>query len=118
MNKRTPDAEPFMPIITQRAERDGCDCPPWVLRCAHVGDQVIRVIQTDLFPFSSWDEHLVPSCRYSIIGPAALRMCSCGNHDVLNWTQKRDPFETNDLAEAEAEFTRREAQLLESVPCP
>ena len=21
--------------------RDGCDCPPWVIRCAHLGDDVI-----------------------------------------------------------------------------
>lgn len=31
-----------IPVVTisepLRAERDGCDCPPWVVRCAHLTD--------------------------------------------------------------------------------
>lgn len=32
---------PTQTLTVARAERDGCDCPPWFVRCAHVDNEVL-----------------------------------------------------------------------------
>ena len=36
--------------IARIAERDGCDCPPWILRCAHWGGRILILIDNEAVP--------------------------------------------------------------------
>ena len=80
-------------------------CPSWVVRCAHLGDQSVRL--------SVEDGSLVPSGHYAshpiqvVIGK--LMTCVCGGHTIVDGPPAQ-PFP--DLPSAEAEFYRREEELL------
>lgn len=51
-----------------RAERDGCDCPAWVIRCAHFGTTRLTLGQT-------FNVGHAPSCHYaSVIPPGPYRL--------------------------------------------
>lgn len=99
------------------AERDGCGCPPWVVRCVHFSGMLLAI--TD----ASKDDDS-KRCDFCL-GPASVGFgvyvlsappvsCpSCG----LESAWYLEPYEVfarryAQFEEAEAEFYRREADLL------
>lgn len=113
------------PDLTPVGERDGCGCPPHVLRCAHWDGQILILVDTDspgaaYFPHtchggaSPWDRqgysiHRGPQfvkCQRSDDCPALCLQCE--RQVCLGFG--------DDLAAAEAEFHRRELELLGREP--
>jgi hypothetical protein len=92
-----------------RAERDGCTCPPWVLRCAHLGNHVVVLADSTL---------LAPTKHFVLnrwgVADGVMHECSCGC-GLRKFGRPGNATYSNDLPAAEAEFRKREAALLERV---
>lgn len=82
-------------------------CPPWVLRCGHFEEQTLYLcdVKTHLH------NHSVKVLRYAVT-LGELVDCNCGRGDNILVTDEEGPGRYKNLAEAQAEFTRREAALL------
>ena len=109
MTPTTPDTQAQEPRA--RAERDGCGCPAWVLRCLHWEGRILVLV----------DRKLVLSCSlagnpqagfacWDLAHFASKQRC-CGRHYALLDRRNFKAYGI-DLPAAEAEFARRERQLL------
>lgn len=99
------------------AGRDGCGCPPWVVRCGHLPDGSLLMLADNQIPTPSWacSKHVQPDPTWPkfVIGHVAKpRLCECG----LGQPSPCPFWTAATLAEAETEFFRREAELLGREP--
>lgn len=86
--------------------RDGCGCPPWVLRCAHWDQSVLVIVSDSLFVTRRCDHgHMREGKEYGVGMLAPTRSGSCWK--ITGGT------DYDDLPSAEAEFFRREAEMLQ-----
>ncbi len=92
------------PDVLERAQRDGCGCPEWVVMCAHWEGRVLWL--TSRFPEC---DCCVNNYEFSVIGPGVVENDGCPY--IVN---SRDAPDYLDLAAAEAEFYRLEAKLVRS----
>ena len=108
--------------IAHIAERDGCGCPPWILRCAHWGGRILILIDNDAVDPSgegcSNPRHdpTYSGQRYGVGDIAEWgTIPGCGH---LGWRcEPTEQFSSSaSLSDAEAAFYRREAELLEREP--
>lgn len=90
--------------LAARAERDGCGCPPWVLRCVHFAGRILWL--GDLLPCKICSTAPRHFCVHE--GDELERCADCS--DIRLWGAHR-AFRTASLPEAEAEFWRRDAEL-------
>lgn len=96
-----------------------CECPKYVTRCAHLGKKVVRLHLSSDAPTTlcdecgSGDEEGVYESRFVVWGPlVVVGACrSCGDASISSdWAE----FPPHRKADAEAEFTSREALLREA----
>ncbi|KKM13919.1 hypothetical protein LCGC14_1711350 [marine sediment metagenome] len=90
-------------------QRDGCRCPQGIVRCAHLGDRVVWLVDSKI-PTGHRPANLiiweVMYTRWGVAGPGTLGQCSCmaGHRTMISG---RTYHHINSLADAEAEFERR-----------
>ena len=92
--------------MLDRAERDGCGCPEWVVRCAHWGAQILAFSKVGGVPHN----HVGDPAFTVSLGGKWDDGCSC--HNIPLRFASRAFF--NDFESAEAEFHRREQELVRS----
>lgn len=94
--------------MSSRADRDGCGCPPWVLRCAHWEGQILVMGPP---PFDHNCCGRLTSAAFILGVGTKYVPCSCAGcgFPLLDGGPAE---EFRDLPAAEAEFARREAVLL------
>jgi hypothetical protein len=96
-----------------RAVRDGCGCPPWVIRCAHWDGQILVLGETALHhPIRC---NLEPSGHFGVFIGERFQPHDCGRsgHMLLPPTSSWGTgFPFRSLPAAEGEFHRREMALL------
>jgi hypothetical protein len=96
----SPSAHPSL------AQRDGCGCPPWVLRCVHWDGQILHLVDLSKHQQLCKGRKAPHGTSWSVgQGPLA----HAPGHIVEGG---RKGFLSNDLPAAEAEFFRRERELL------
>ena len=83
-------------------------CPKGIVRCTHMDGRVVWLVDGYLFPshdgWPGWN-----GTRWGVQGPDIPEKCICGaDHCVMEFV-----FGTDSLADAEAEFRRRERLLRE-----
>lgn len=109
MTPAAPDTE----AQDARAQRDGCGCPDFVLRCGHWDGQVLRLVGNSAAKLLH-----DPRCRCQLFGPnytvadggqLGPAMCGC---DMENFWNASGGTRFDTLPAAEAEFARRERELL------
>lgn len=83
--------------VSRRAERDGCGCPAFAVRCAHFEGQTVRLVDVNPLVYSVHGPF--PGCPATPCA-ACPRVCS---------------YIRNDLPAAEAEFEKRAAELRQGV---
>ncbi len=105
---------PMRDPLARSESRDGCQCPPWVLRCVHFEGQVLRLHDLNV-GMSLHDPHCSRRnfpLSYAVALGGELRPATCGcKLDTCHDPTFRRMF--RDLPAAEAEFERREALLVE-----
>jgi len=97
----------------ERAARDGCGCPEWVIRCAHFGGQSLHFVDSTLF--NNPKNHRAATDRYQVthwVDATARPHCEkCGA-----WVGPRSRLfpqvGTEDYAAALAAFHEAEERLL------
>lgn len=95
--------------VRRQGRHRECDCPDWVLRCAHWDGQVLWLTWLHgKNPYAGCTAHAWDTPR---IVMGKLRTCACGQHPHI-LCRRGDLINYDTLAEAEAEFFRREALLL------
>ena len=91
-----------------------CECPPWVVQCAHWDGQMVCLGKTSPLPQGCHRCNANIGTKYGVITYAgAWGPCTvCGGASL--WTdQIRKPGSRHDdLGSAQDEFRHREAQLL------
>jgi len=93
------------PVLDEaRAKRDGCGCPEFVLKCVHF-DGVLLLLTRPV------GCHPSESVAYYAMGEGEIVPCWCGHGQNARGTGSVGLFRSDALAEAEAEFSRREALL-------
>lgn len=95
------------------AERDGCGCPAQVIRCAHWEGWILWLSPNGTHSYSG--AHSGPIYgRYTVwAGRVPLEPLPCNVPGHLALSIEGEGFDTDDLPAADAEFDRREAELLE-----
>lgn len=91
---------------TRNAGRECTQCPPWVVRCAHWDGQTLVISSDVIFlesPCPAGRPHHREYAEY-VVGNAAPRHGGCMIMDNV--------ISTDDLPSAEAEFYKRERELL------
>jgi hypothetical protein len=100
--------------------RDGCDCPPWILRCAHFDGQFINLASSEAFAechpeLKQTPEHKSAWGRVEF-GVTVWRdgehWPHCAACDSINGLLRTPFLITDDLAAAEAFFHETEERLL------
>ena len=86
-----------------------CDCPPWVLRCAHWEGKVLVLATEESHVLRS--TCFIPQHRFGIaVGKeGGYYRCRCGG---IRLTLFIEPTWCSDLMQGRAEFSRQEAILL------
>lgn len=106
----TQDVTNPVQIEAGRAERDGCGCPEWTLRCAHFDRRWIMLRDEKRVVEALSAHHDLEGCRYLVLCDLQVAVCSCGvAHGVHPWGGL---FESDDLTAAEAAFDRYEEALI------
>ena len=101
----------------KRAERDGCDCPPWTIRCVHRDGDVL--VLTD---GAASNAVPCPVCRPAKMpfSVALIRggweLCLCGQHQCFRTAQAEGLMRIFDYDAALAAFHEIEARLHEREP--
>lgn len=106
------------PLAPPSAERDGCGCPPWVLRCAHWEGRILvladkrisRSLHVCGMTFAGEEDFSVANRKPEHWHPA---LCGC---PLIHGYAIGTPFPN--LPAAEAEFERRQLVLLGREPSP
>lgn len=97
------------------ANRDGCGCPPWVVACAHFGENMVWLCDNEIPPPRFLYQHLVYPGRFWVAGPGASKVCSYeewrGQRVHLNIAVRSEDW-FPDLESAQAAFDRRAAELI------
>lgn len=92
-----------------RAERDGCSCPAWVVRCAHFEGRIVLLSGTEGAPTNTIHGTFFGYCVAS--GSLGLITCKlCGFNHYIEGPGSSRTFDEYDAA-LEA-FARAEAELL------
>lgn len=102
------------PGTARRAERECTACPPWTLRCVHYGDVRIGLLGRDTKPQGC------KLCQSNLMSVAVIAirgdLISCPNcgRARSGYYDNQEIYCVHfpDLPSAEAEFYRREAELL------
>lgn len=92
-------------------QRECTACPTGITRCAHLGDRVVWL--ADLHRVTPHWGHPWRGKRWTVEGPDSTSPCSCTEDHVTVANQMAAYYLTDSLAEAEAEFARRDALLRE-----
>ncbi len=93
-----------------RAQRDGCGCHEWVIRCVHWGELVIWLLDKTQY-VSAHGEYGGHGFRVVTGTPYREPSCSLGyQRDAIHG--EGDDLYTDSLPAAEVEFARRERELL------
>lgn len=87
-------------------ERDGCACPPWVVRCAHWDGRVLV-----LAPLTMHPGHQVLS-PWAVWSGTEWFKHGLGCTECIGLFGEGATSQWASLPAAEAEFSRREAELL------
>ena len=99
---------------TERVLRE-CGCPPWVVRCAHLGDpsdHLVHLADRDIFgPMSSCPADLLPDVRYHVCVWDDQR--EIGAWGTLDGPEHRiKPYRSDSYDAALAAFHAAEMELL------
>lgn len=93
-------------------QRDGCGCPPWVVRCVHWDEQILSLVDSDMPTPEGMRGCHSPATRQGLFVTDGVEgeLCTCGTNSVPD----EHPQSFPDLAAAQAEFDRRAAELVAS----
>lgn len=110
-NPRDENALPI--VLGGREDRDGCDCPPWVLACAHFGNRLAYLVSTSLCQsaceFCRWDG------AYTVtIATGTRTPCWFCDTPSFNTYQTEPFYDGPDYEAALRAFRQAEAALLEA----
>jgi hypothetical protein len=89
-----------------------CDCPPWVLRCVHWEGQVLWLASLRHQDYPKAHRHQTAECFRVAVGQLAEPSCGCSPPHVFLEHRGKAPSRTDLYPAAEAEFARRNAELL------
>ena len=90
----------------QDPSRDGCDCPPWVIRCAHFEGNTLVLVG----PHGTRHD-LHSQCTYAVYDAAFWRVCNwCGDRAAPAFSPVA--YAGSDLIAAHAAFDAAELRLL------
>ena len=95
------------PLVEPLAARDGCDCPPWVIRCAHYEGRGVVLVT----PHGTNHDHHCDNIPFNVFMTKEWIICPrCGDliHDHLHQSRYRG----HDADEALAAFYAAEEALL------
>ena len=94
------------PEREQDPSRDGCDCPPWVIRCAHFEGNTLVLVG----PHGTRHD-LHSQCTYAVYDAAFWRVCNwCGDRAAPAFSPVA--YAGSDLIAAHAAFDAAELRLL------
>lgn len=97
------------PASAPTVDRDGCDCPPYVLRCCHLESTLLWLTDNDSDCDVCALDFFPPESLYSVVEPAddAIYCEAC-----LDMAAKQFHLATDDYDEALAAFYEAEQALL------
>lgn len=87
---------------------DGCDCPPWVVQCAHLGSRLLWIWSTAVWQAHHQGERLDDDITFTVF--------AADQADVE--LSRRWIYEGVNEAEALAAFREAERELIEANPGP
>lgn len=90
------------PAATDQKALRECDCPPWVIRCAHFDNTTLAIGDIEL---AKEPGMIVIGRRFAVVEP---------DRPLGNYHAYKPIFQSNDLAAAHAAFSRAE-ELLRGV---
>ena len=100
-------------LSLERAQRE-CGCPEWVVRCAHWDGQVLVLDETSEKQPGPRKHAGFRTATFLVGTHPERHKCDCCGTGVFMPSESQVFFETDDLPAAEAEFHRREQELVRS----
>lgn len=105
--------------VERRARRDGCDCPPWVIRCAHFDERTL-VLTDNRAHWGKDGHHCISNCSddyaydvFEVVGYATCTLCPAFQAiDASPSSEWAADLCTDDYGEALGFFIEAEARLL------
>ena len=94
---------------TPLASRDGCNCPAAAIRCVHWEGRVLTLVRASALD-TQHAHYTVFRKPYAVTIGCPFILCHCHDQLVRFWSEPSRQF--SDLPSAEAEFHRREAEML------
>ena len=86
-------------------------CPPFTALCAHFGELIVRVDDIKLARSLVSVQHHARK-DFTLVGPGREKGCICKQHSIITTPNLA---EFPDLPSAQAEFRRREEEMLRPV---
>lgn len=88
-----------------------CDCPSWAIRCAHIADDVILILEDDALPGGCPNVH-VTYARFAVSTIIGYEPCDCGCGEPKYVYETDEPVGFDDYEHALAAFYAHEEALL------
>lgn len=105
-------SEQTIPFVIERAERDGCDCPPWVIRCAHFDGGLLVLAVPHGTQHDAHSNRCFAVARQLIPCPFCGELVTGWNFNAIYVTHDTT---ASDLVDAHAAFDAAELALLRGV---